>query len=319
MPRSYPPQHCHFLACAKINLGLRILDRRPDGYHNISTVFQTVGLGDEVDISFWRGESQSLEFSCDRPDLDNTENLAWRAADMALRRLDIQARVRVRVRKEIPTGAGLGGGSSDAATVLLAFESAILGKRVRRSTIHDIACELGSDVPYFLTAGTASGTGRGTDVVPVPDLPRKPVVLVLPDIEVSTAWAYRALAESREGLTPPDPESKIVGFGGSLIPFQFGDRDVRPGSLLNDFEGVVFQRFPILGELKGKLLALGARPALLSGSGSTVFGLFDSDELAEVAAAEVAAGGLRVEITELVSRTDLGMQLAMDADADGRA
>ncbi|MCY4597419.1 MAG: hypothetical protein OXC19_21795, partial [Bryobacterales bacterium] len=99
----------------------------------------------------------------------------------------------------------------------------------------------------------------------------------------------------------------------------FGDRDVRPGSLLNDFEGVVFQRFPILGELKGKLLALGARPALLSGSGSTVFGLFDSDELAEVAAAEVAAGGLRVEITELVSRTDLGMQLAMDADADGRA
>ena len=319
MPRSYPPQHCHFLAPAKINLGLRILDRRPDGYHNISTVFQSIGLTDEVSVSFWRGEPRSLEFACDRAELDNTGNLAWRAADMALHRLGIQARVRVDVRKEIPTGAGLGGGSSDAATVLLAFESAILGERVRRSVIRDIACELGSDVPYFLTGGTASGTGRGTVVVPFPDLPRKPVVLVLPDIEVSTAWAYRALDESRAGLTQPTPESRMGGFGGSLVPLQFGDRDIRPGSLLNDFEGVVFQRFPVLGELKRKLLALGARNALLSGTGSTVFGLFDSDELAAEAAEAVSADGLRVEVTEIVSRTDLGMQLAMDEDAGGPA
>ena len=319
MPRSYPPQHCHFLAPAKINLGLRILDRRPDGYHNISTVFQSIGLADEVSVSFWRGVPRSLEFACDRTDLDNTGNLAWRAADMALRRLGIRARVRIDVRKQIPTGAGLGGGSSDAATVLLAFESAILGKRVRRSVIRDIACELGSDVPYFLTCGTASGTGRGTVVVPFPDLPRKPVLLVLPDIEVSTEWAYRALAESRDGLTQSAPESRMEGVGGSLVPFQFGDRDIRPGSLLNDFEGVVFQRFPVLGELKRKLLTLGARNALLSGTGSTVFGLFDSDELAAEAAVAVAADGLRVEVTEIVSRTDLGMQLAMDEDAGGPA
>ena len=320
MPRSYPLQQCHFLAPAKINLGLRVLDRRPDGYHNISTVFQSIGLADDVTVSFWRGEPRSLQFWCDRPDLDNTGNLAWQAADMALHRLRIRARVRVHVRKEIPAGAGLGGGSSDAAAVLLAFESAILGKRVRRSEIRDIACELGSDVPYFLTGGTASGTGRGTVVVPFPDLPRKPVVLVLPDIEVSTAWAYQALAEGRrEGLTQPAPESRMGGFGGSPVPFQFGDRDIRPGSLLNDFEGVVFQRFPVLGELKRKLLALGARNGLLSGTGSTVFGLFDSDEQAAEAAEAVATDGLRVEVTEIVSRTDLGMQLAMDEDAGGPA
>ncbi len=319
MPRSYPPQHWRLQAWAKINLGLQILDRRPDGYHNISTVFQSVGLFDEVSVSVWRDGARSLEFACDRRDLDNTDNLAWRAADMVLRRLDLQVRVRVSVRKQIPTGAGLGGGSSDAGAVLRAFDTANVGKPVPRAALHDIACELGSDVPYFLTGGTAAGTGRGTEVVPVPDLPRTPVVLILPGIEVPTAWAYRALAESRDGLTCPAPESKIGWSGRGILPLQAGTRADRSVSLFNDFEGIVFQRFPVLGGFKRKLLGLGARSALLSGTGSTVFGLFDSDELAEAAGAAVAADGPLVEVTESVSRTDLGMELAMDEDAVGPA
>lgn len=309
-------QTVHEAAFAKINLGLAVLDRRPDGYHNIATVFQAISLFEDVTVRMQPATDRTVELDCDQEDLDNESNLAWRAADALLSRTGLRAHVRIEIRKTLPVGAGLGGGSSDAAAVLRAI-NAMQFYAIPRSVLHGIACELGSDVPYFLMGGTAVAGGRGTDLRAVPDLPTAAVVLVLPEIEVSTAWAYRALARARgQGELTASPVRRKIGVLGRAADwFEGGSLGGSIKRLGNDFEAVVFQRFPVIRECKAKLLACGARHALLSGSGATVFGLFDSDAAASGACATLAAEGLCVKRAKFISRADAGIEL--DSSIDG--
>jgi 4-diphosphocytidyl-2-C-methyl-D-erythritol kinase len=263
-------------ALAKVNLGLYVLYRRPDDFHELRTVYQTISLADKLEIDYRRGRGPAVELECDRPELARPENLAARAARRLLDATGDRGCVRIRLEKRIPVGAGLGGGSSDAAAVLLAL-AARLRPRPEQRLLLGLAAELGSDVPFFLLGGRAVGVGRGTEIYPLPDLPRRWMLVVAPSLPVSTAEAYRRLSPH---LTSASREDKIYRLGSST--FEAG--------LENDFERVVFQMHPELQTLKTRLMAVGARPALLCGSGSALFGVFrdrreavrarDSEELA---------------------------------------
>lgn len=317
MARSVINRTVHESAFAKINLGLAVLDRRPDGFHNVATILQSISLCEDVTVQMQSATKRSVELACDREDLANESNLAWRAADAVLSRTGLQARVRVEIRKTLPVGAGLGGGSSDAAAVLRAMNAMQFGTIPHR-VLHEIACELGSDVPYFLKGGTAVASGRGTDVLEIPALPPTAVLLVLPGIEVSTAWAYRALADARRHgeLTARAVRRKISGLDQAADWFEGGGFGGSIKRLENDFEAVVFQRFPAIRECKARLLACGARHALLSGSGSTVFGLFDSGEVVSGAHDTLEAEGFCVKRATFLSRADAGLGFDSGADAE---
>jgi len=248
-------------AFAKINLDLRVLGKRADGFHELRTIFQTVSLADRLDIAFTPARKTTIE-------LDDSariaDNLVVRAAGLVLDATGITGRVAMRLEKRIPMGAGLGGGSSDAAAVLLALP--VLARRpLRLETLTAIGQQLGSDVPFFLLGGTAVGIGRGTELFPLPDAPALPGVIVAPGIHVSTADAYRALSPR---LTTESQENKIFSFQSHAWDV------INAAGFQNDFEPVVFESEPRLGALKRKLEAAGAVPAMMSGSGSSLFGLF---------------------------------------------
>ena len=247
-------------AFAKLNLGLRVLYRRPDKYHELRTVFQTISLADELTVAFTpaRTTSITIEGTPEIPD-----NLVGRAALLVLHALQIEADVRFELKKQIPSGAGLGGGSSDAAAVLLALP-ALAGKKIDSDQIADLAARLGSDVPFFLRGGTALGLGRGEELYPLPDRPAKFVLLVTPDVHSSTADAYRDLSET---LT-------LVPLQNKLNSFQQEVWQPGKGVSVNDFEEVVFARHPELRRIKSKLQRMGSDTASMTGSGSAVFGIF---------------------------------------------
>ena len=296
-------------AFAKVNLGLRVLDRRPDGYHNVRTVMQSIGLADDVSVTVEPACRRRVTLECDRKDLEHEGNLAWMAADRLLRIVPRPTAVHVSLRKRIPSGAGLGGGSSDAAAVLRALAK-LLPAPPRRRDLLEVAAGIGSDVPYFLVGGTAVAAGRGTELTAQPDLPAAPLVLVLPDIEVSTARAYRELAASRgTGLTDP-PESRTMKNLGSVpsVPEEGASFSLSE-PMHNDFEDVVFHRFPAIADIKARLLACGARHALMSGSGSAVFGIFSSSAGARQVAADLACRGLRAEASRFRTRSECGCVL----------
>ena len=304
MPAGRSPREASRRAFAKLNLGLRVLDRRPDGFHNIRSVLQAIDFFDDVSVSLRAGSRGGVTLECNRADLANERNLAWIAADRLLRRAGSDASVQVRLRKRIPSGAGLGGGSSDAAAVLRAL-SALLPEPPARETLVEIAAGIGSDVPYFLTGGTALATGRGTEITALPDCPPAAVALALPAFEVSTAKAYRALSQGRAaGLTPPADTDTIGGRGIARRDSTEGSIRGLPGGMANDFEGVVFQDFPALAEIKRGLLAAGARHALMSGSGAAVFGLFDSSAGAARAVRRLAAADVRAELCRFLTRAE---------------
>jgi len=254
---------------AKINLDLRVLNKRPDGFHELRTVFQTISLADTIEIEYERGRTRiDLTSNFNIPD-----NLIVKAADAVLEATHATGRLRFRLKKRIPMGGGLGGGSSNAAAILLALP-VLIGKRLPLEKLLDLASSLGSDVPFFLIGGTAVGLGRGTELYPLPDIPAQPAVLVAPGLHISTAEAYRALDRK---LTNELPSSIINSF--QAFVWRVGGQ--APGldrGCLNDFENAVFNQHPQLKSIKGRLLKLGARPALMSGSGSTLFGVCDGRE-----------------------------------------
>lgn len=284
-------------ALSKINLGLSVLGRRADGYHELRTVFQTVSLADTVEIDFSPGPETRIAVSADVP-IPGT-NLIERAACLAMNALGVTGTAEFRVTKKIPMGGGLGGGSSDAAAVLLALP-ALAGGVIPLPRLIEIAGELGSDVPFFLLGGAAAALGRGTELYPLPDpAPAAAAVLVAPEIHVSTPEAYRAL--DRPELTFAASQNMISTFQSSVWelmrrPAGTGWANLSP----NDFEPVVFSRHPQLESVKQRLEALGARPAMLSGSGSALFGLFAGREAARRAAAAFTAE--RAYPVSLVSR-----------------
>lgn len=247
-------------AYAKINLGLRVLNKRPDGFHELRTVFQTISLADRLTITY--GPAARTEITVEgMPDVP--DNLAARAAAAVIAELRLKASVHIHIEKRIPMGAGLGGGSSDAAAILQALPI-LAGCPIPMPRLFQLAAPLGSDVPFFLLGGTALGLGRGEELYPLPNLPPLEGVLITPNIHVSTPDAYRALSP-----TLTDSANKLPSFQESV-------RQPLVEPLVNDFEAVVFAQHPQLAALKASLLSKGAYQALMSGSGSSVFALFKS-------------------------------------------
>lgn len=256
---------------AKINLTLRVHGRRTDGYHEIETVFQTVTLHDQ--LTFEARDDGQLELVCDAPeDIPCDEsNLVHRAAVALRARYGTAAAgrgARISLAKKIPAGGGLGGGSSNAAVALVGL-ARMWEIDADRRALAEIGASLGADVPFFLTGGTALGTGRGTDIHPLADAPPKQLLLVAPRARVSTAEAYKSLnahaltkAVSPVNLTVSRAQAEISG---SLR-----------AALRNDFEPVVYRLHPEIERARDALAAAGADGALLSGSGASVFGLFEN-------------------------------------------
>ena len=271
-------------AFAKVNLRLDILGKRPDGYHELRTIFQTISLGDELRMRATRQPGISLTISgnetLSRESVQS--NLVYKAVSGLLKELKLGSGVAIELRKKIPAGRGLGGGSSDAAAALLGV------LRLTRQTLPsarliEIAGSLGADVPFFLFGGRALGIGRGDEIYPLPDGKAKQALLIVSphEIHVPTADAYRWL--KARALTKSAATPKLFQFCALCwsAPATAGGQEV---GLSNDFEGPVFRRHPRLGQIKRALLQRGATEASLAGSGSAVFGVFPSPAMARRAA-----------------------------------
>lgn len=270
-------------ALAKINLGLKVLYRRPDGYHELRTVFQTVSLADTIDLEFRPGRTSAIEAV---PEIAG--NLAVLAAERLFETAGIRGSLRIRIAKKIPMGSGLGGGSSDAAAVLLALP-VLAGSAVPMETLIELGGSLGSDVPFFLLGGAAVALGRGTELYPLPDTMARHGLIVTPGIHVSTPEAYRRLGrpgweEAAAGLTGSGNFNYINSFQAFVWGVEGGPaaRSAAPG-FENDFEPVVFDLHPRLEAIKRTLEKLGGSCVSMSGSGSAIFALFGSREQAVAA------------------------------------
>ncbi|MCX7604880.1 MAG: 4-(cytidine 5'-diphospho)-2-C-methyl-D-erythritol kinase [Bryobacteraceae bacterium] len=285
------PRRAAVPSFAKVNLSLKVLGRRQDGYHELRTVFQTIGLADRITLEFTPAR-RGLEIELDDP-LAIPDNLVLRAARLFCESERVRGRLRLRLDKRIPMGAGLGGGSANAAAVLLAL-GPLTGRGPGPQRLHEMAASLGSDVPFFLYGGTALGLGRGEELYPLPEAPRHPVLVLMPPVHVSTAEAYRALG--RPELTSPVEFRKLDVFQ------SFVWRGEYLSGAENDFEAAVFRLHPELKRWKRKLERLGAQSARLSGSGAALFGVFPDRAKLQGALPQFSTEPLKVFSTTFVSR-----------------
>jgi 4-diphosphocytidyl-2-C-methyl-D-erythritol kinase len=257
-------------APAKVNLVLRVLDRRPDGYHNLWSVMQTVGLEDELYVGL--SARAGVRLQCDEAGVPTDgRNLVVRAAAAVLARAGLSEGrppgVEIHLIKRIPVSAGLGGGSSDAAATIIAL-NALLGLGWSRETMGGVGAPLGSDVPFFLFAPSALVRGRGEDVTAMAVTGTRWIVLVNPGFPIETRWAYEQLSAGRTGVPPLSEALRRIDGGGAVSWEQ------AVALMENDFEEALVPTHGVLGQIKQQLLAAGAEAALLSGSGATVFGVF---------------------------------------------
>ncbi|HVI08431.1 MAG TPA: 4-(cytidine 5'-diphospho)-2-C-methyl-D-erythritol kinase [Candidatus Binatia bacterium] len=339
---------------AKINLGLRIGARRADGFHDLLTIYQTVGLHDILRISVARGGG--IEIRCDDPRVPKDEsNTCFRIAEKAMAALRAKGRVLIEIEKRLPVQGGLGGASSNGVAALIGLQRALNRYLPMTEALH-IAAEVGSDLPLFLIGGTVLGVGRGEQVYPLEDLPATACVTVTPEVGVSTPKAFaewdrrleseprpdsyspdrarysrsekpglglngqpRAAVSTRAKLTSATPSDRIILLGCGLSAWlserysgaprgrQRGRAEnpllalVRAG-IENDFEQVVFPEYPELSEAKRALERAGAKYASLSGSGSTLYGLFASAGEARAAAAKLKRLGWAAQATATLTR-----------------
>jgi 4-diphosphocytidyl-2-C-methyl-D-erythritol kinase len=254
-------------AFAKINLGLKLLAKRPDGFHELRTIYQTIALHDRLEI--WLDKAgEGIRVQCDNPELPvGSENLVYRACELWRRATGFRGGIRARLEKMIPAGSGLGGGSSDAAAALEGLER-LTGEKLAWPRRFSLAAQLGSDVPLFLLGGRVLGCGRGEEVYPLPDLPARKCLVVFPGFPISTAEAYR---EADLRLTS-QAKARSISDVGAWPQFPW----LSWGPAENDFEAVVFARWPELARLKRRLIRAGAEIASLTGSGSAVYSLYES-------------------------------------------
>jgi len=258
---------------AKINLDLRVLNKRADGFHELRTVFQTISLADTIEIEYEPARRTVLEIE-DR--LKIPDNLVLRAAQAALDAMKVSAHLRFRLKKAIPMGAGLGGGSSNAGAVLLALP-VLAGRRIALQKLTNLASELGSDVPFFLTGGTALASDRGTEIHGLPDISGDAILVICSGFHVATGPAYQALDDRFGGsLTSTALSRKINGFQ-RFVRTLSETRSASAASAFsaNDFEQVVFGQYPQLKTLRGKLWKT-AEAVRMTGSGSALFGIYGS-------------------------------------------
>jgi 4-diphosphocytidyl-2-C-methyl-D-erythritol kinase len=251
-------------APAKINLSFRVLRRREDGFHEIDTLMAPISLCDKLTIEP-NGAETGLAFSSDDPSLPaGEENLVVRAARAFFAEIKAEPRVRIELRKKIPHGAGLGGGSSDAASTLLGLNE-LHGQPLALPSLANMAAALGSDVPFFLAPGAARCRGRGESVEPVATLPRLSLLLLKPEFGVPTAWAYRQWRDARE-----------------LPDVNYAAQRIGALTLQNDLERPVFEKYLCLAQMKAWLREQPeVAAALLSGSGSTLFAVLRDGVRAE--------------------------------------
>ncbi len=271
-------------AYAKINLGLHIVGKRQDGYHDIETIFHRINLFDELNIE----NSADISISCSNTSLPtDSANLCWKAVELLRKESGITQGAKIGIKKSIPVGAGLGGGSSDAAAVLTAL-NIMWNLSLDKAILCGLALQLGSDVPFFLEKSSAYAEGRGEKLVPMElNLPYW-IVLVHPNIHVSTPWAYTRLAEYRNGIFPQRPQlNDRIGLSPAAGVLQAD----------NDFEEIVFTEHQKIRKIKLQLKELGAVLSLMSGSGSTMFGLF-SDMLSALNAVQFFSKEFFVHMTE---------------------
>ena len=328
---------------AKINLGLCIGPRRADGFHDLRTVYQTIALHDVIRVRVGRG--RGIEILCDDARVPrDSSNTCYRVAERVMAEIGAQGRVTIEIEKRLPVQGGMGAASSNAVATLFALERA-LKKSLCGAARLRIAAGVGSDLPLFVVGGTVLGVGRGQEVYPLPDLPATPLVVVTPEVGVSTPQAFRdwdeLVASGQEDLKPRgtrgfteetqkpstlNRELTQVGASDRLLevgrvlsawlgglpntgaPAKGGSR---AGSLLldlvrtgieNDFEKVVFPQHPELRDMKLALERAGARYASLSGSGSTLYGLFRSRAEAAKAAGRLQKQGLKAVATSTLTR-----------------
>lgn len=263
------------VAPAKINLGLQVLRRRNDGFHDINTVFYKLPFGDRVVVS----PTATPDIVVDMypvADIPTHENLVYKAAALLRQAAGVQQGAHIVVEKRIPTGAGLGGGSSDAATTLLALQQ-LWQLAPNNTLLHTLATTLGSDVPFFLADSTAAiATGRGELLTPIESTLPYWITVVHPSIHISTPVAYQKLGRPTVQQTPTTDFAALL-----RTPTPSALRS----GLYNDFETVVFAEYPAIRTISQTMLHTGAISALLSGSGSSVFGIFATERQARDAAA----------------------------------
>jgi 4-diphosphocytidyl-2-C-methyl-D-erythritol kinase len=281
-------------APAKINLCLNVLGKRPDGYHEVEMLMQAVGLYDEITV---RLSGNGITVTCDSAAVpDGAGNIAYRAAREMLELSGGPSGISVDIKKTIPVAAGLGGGSSNAAAVLVACNR-LLGTGLGRERLAGIGARLGMDVPFFLYGPTALARGRGEVLTSLPPPAKFWVLLVNPGFETSTAWVYNNL---NFGLTKKGDCTNIAGLNVSQIA----------GSLHNDLETVTAAAHPAIGEMEQALREAGALGARMSGSGPTVFGIFDAEAGCREAALKLQKKGWRLYPAETLTGPLYGDHLA---------
>lgn len=259
-------------AFAKINLSLRVLGKRDDGLHEIETIFQTISLQDKLTFSLL--DENRIELSCNDFDIPTDErNLVVKAARILYESFNVKRGARINLEKSIPSPGGLGGGSSDAAITLMAL-AYLWDLKTNKKEMEEIGATLGADVPFFFTGGTALGLGLGTELHQLKDLSRKELLVITPNVSVSTANAYIALNARR--LT----KKRVVSI---LTSSRWSEKitDSYKTLLNNDFETVIFRLEPEIKRVKEALIQTGSSGALMCGSGASVFGIFDNVEARE--------------------------------------
>ena len=282
-------------AHAKINLALEVLGKRPDGYHEVAMIMQSVSLHDTLILSL---QESDITLMCDRPELPcDHSNLAYRAAELLRREVGVARGVKIELNKRIPLAAGLAGGSTDAAAVLKGLNR-LWGLALSPVELEQLAARLGSDVPFCLWGGTSLATGRGEMLTPLPDFTGHGVVLANPSLQVSTAWVYgnyrdaagnrrRDISSLRHSIEQPDFSAVA-------------------DTLFNDLETVTVPAYPQVAEIQEQLLQAGAAGVLMSGSGPTVFALTpDYASAAELAGRAALGADVAVFIAETVAREEM--------------
>lgn len=289
-------------AFAKINLDLRVLGTRADGYHDLRTIFQSLALFDKVTVTTRRG---AIKITCDDVDVPtDRRNLVWKAASMLHRvstgKSGEPSGIAIDLRKRIPAQAGLGGGSADAAVTLIALNK-LWKLNYDLTTLSRLGARIGADVPFFLVGGTALGLGRGDDIYPLTDLPTTHVVILRPGFGVSSADAYTWFDQERRGRRAPAPRLLPAGW------------PAWAAALRNDLELPVIKHHPAIGRIRQSLLDAGAEVAAMSGSGSAVFGLFERADAARRTARDLARPGWMAVHTRTLSRREYARRLAAPA------
>jgi len=314
---------------AKINLGLKIGPLREDGFHELRTIYQTIALADMVRVDASKGVGLDIVCKDQRVPADES-NTCWRVAERVLRWLKVRKKVRIAIEKRLPVQGGLGAASSNAVATMLALEKELKQPLPAEERLR-IASEVGSDLPLFLVGGTVLGTGRGEQVYPLEDLPSLPCVVATPDVGVSTPAAFadwdKQFSARPAGAKLGDPKltsqngsdrmntfSRTVyewlsgRFTPTGVPSKGWDRaealllDLVRTGIENDFESVVFPKYPVIREVKRALERSGAKYVSLSGSGSAVYGLFASQEEAGKAAKKLTENDIPAQATVTLPR-----------------